>query len=124
MNKLEDARKTIRREVEAIYKRDGALSPTPHIAIEVIGRLKTMTSWEGRNTNERMGQSIRRIVEEAVAELKAPKLKSKPKQEKLEDYDDGDPADDVDWQDPTEAALYTKTYVVPAAKRNRLAKVI
>ena len=44
--------------------------------------------------------------------------------EKLEDYDDGDPADDVDWQDPTEAALYTKTYVVPAAKRNRLAKVI
>lgn len=122
MNKLEDARKQVRREVEAIAKRDGLLAPTPHVVIEVIGRLKTMVSWEGRNPHEKMGVSIRVLVEEAVAEMKAPKVKARRPQPPPEE--ESDPEIEVDWCDPKEVAVYTKTHVAPAARQNRLARAV
>jgi hypothetical protein len=124
MNKLEDAMKMVRREVEAIAKRDGLLSPTPYIVVEVTTRLKTMVSWEGRNPHEKMGLSIRHLVDAVVAEMRAPKLKVKQRTPPPDADDFFEPGIEVDWCDPKEVARYTKDHVGPSARQNRLARVV
>lgn len=110
MRKLEDVIGIIRDEVETIRKREGGdLPKTPYVVMEIIGRMKTLTEWEGKDKGKPVAFALREIIEAYVRGQKIHVLRPKTNIKNLyedaesfgeEDFFSVNSDLDVDWEEP------------------------
>lgn len=56
----------VRNEIDSIRKRDGVLSPTAYVVMELGTRLKNLQAWEGYNSSKSHMMNLRAIVDEIL----------------------------------------------------------
>jgi len=115
MQTFESVVSLCKKEIKSIKDRDKELGPTAYVVCEIISRLKNITTWPERNPNEKIGESIRKIVESI---LKG-EIKAKP-QEKVA----FDANYDVDWKDSKNVYRYVKDEIHPATHFEKLRKKV
>lgn len=104
-----------KKEIDKIKKRDSELLPSPYVVCEIISRLKNISTWSGRDVSEKIGYSLRKIIESLIkGEIKAKPNETIP----------FDPNYDVDWKDSKLVYRYVKEEIHPATHFEKLRKKI
>jgi len=61
-----EIRGLVKKEMEAITKRDGERPKSAYLVVEIIERLKNIAPWEGYEYTLRLGMNIRKVVEDII----------------------------------------------------------
>jgi hypothetical protein len=61
-----EVRSLVKKEIDAIKKRDGELPPTAYIVTEIAVRLKTLTPWDTYDKAYPLARNLRKVVDDII----------------------------------------------------------